>query len=85
MDETKQGPKHNLFRLLIQYHHLNFVVEAMRSILWTKKSIRNHASIHYISSLTFCETSLIIRFSRIVFENFEKRQISGLTVEYRDV
>ena len=38
-----------------------------------KQSFKNHASIFCRSCLTFCEISLLVRFSWIVFINFEKK------------
>ena len=35
--------------------------------------------------LTICDISITVRFSRIVFENFQKILISCLTAESRDV
>ena len=84
MDETNQGPKHNLFHLLIQFHLLNCCGRKF-SLDRALRSIMNHASILCRPCLKFCEILLLMRFSRIVFKNFEKIQISWLTVESRDV
>ena len=36
LNETNQGPKHNLFHLLKQFHRQIFFYCALRSMLWTK-------------------------------------------------
>ena len=43
MDETNQGPKHDLFHLLIQFDRLNFVVENFFLIvLWDQRYGQNN-------------------------------------------
>ena len=85
MDETIRGPKHNLIVLPRQFHQLNFenlnffLVCEIKSILCVNKSMVNHAKIVYRLCLTFCETSLLVKFSRIVFKNSENIAISCLT------
>ena len=45
----------------------------------------NHAKIFCKSCLTFCEISLLVKFSRIVFKNVENAAISFLTFVCLDV
>ena len=48
---------------------------AITSMVWTKYSIMNHASIFPRSCCTFCEISLLVRFSRIVSRDVEKKTV----------
>ena len=45
----------------------------------------NHAKIFSKSCLAFCETSLLVKFSRIAFKNSQNIAISCLTAVCRDV
>ena len=50
-----------------------------------KQSMINHSKIFCKSCLTFCEISLLVEFSRIVFIYLEKIAILCLTVMCLDV
>ena len=55
------------------------------TVLCAKYSIMNHARIFCKPCLTFCEISLLVKFSRIVFKNVEKAAISFPTFVWFDV
>ena len=68
------GPKHNMFRLTIYFHRLNFVVENCFLLVilgQDYEQILNYkpASFFVDRVYFFFDISLLVRFSRIVFKN----------------